>query len=294
MKQSTLHSNDSAIEDLQQIARLAFDTAPMRCSDSHGCCDYHRLWPLARLTNPNGTRLAGREFLTAEIIKVAKTNPTPQVLISGGADTGILAIAIAALMNESCDPHFIFADRCETPVILNRALLLQHKLAGEAVVSDILSVDKTGIDIVLSHSFLIYFSRERLQRLFRKWASMLSTGGKLLISNLVANECGDLIGDNDSELMQNTIQNMRKQAAEIGFSEQDLRTVEGSCARIFRQSLSEHQLLTLQEMKTLLIEAGFECESISTYDRTQQSQRGPFSQNMIYTGARAEIVALKR
>ncbi|MBC7604047.1 MAG: hypothetical protein H7255_15480, partial [Ramlibacter sp.] len=142
-----------AFEPLDRLARFSWDWAPSLCNPAHGCLDYHRSWSLVRLLELGGALPAGLEFFTRELAEIAR-GPSRRVLVSGGADTGLAAMTIAAFRAEGCDPDLVFVDRCATTARQNALLAAHLGLAMEVQVRDAAEVCCDPVDAVVAHSFL--------------------------------------------------------------------------------------------------------------------------------------------
>lgn len=282
------------MEDLNAVARHAFLAVADHCSLGNTCIDYHRIWPLARIANLNGPTLSGHQFFELQLKQIGIENPAPRILVSGGADTGVLALAMSAFIGSAINPYVIFVDRCKTPVLLNQELIDRNTVSGCAIASNIFDIDIDAVDVIVAHSFLLYIEKQNVQNLFGKWASLLKPGGKLLLSNMVGAVRGQDMSVTEAQLARQEIQRIVKAATNLGFGDEDLKSIKESCARIFSKKLTDHPLLTIDQIKQALKVANFELLVLSQHDRSQLNQRGPLSQAMNYSGLRVEICAVKK
>ncbi|HWS75504.1 MAG TPA: hypothetical protein VN324_10230 [Quisquiliibacterium sp.] len=91
----------SSFEPLDRLARFSWDWAPALCQPGHGCQDYHRSWSLVRLLELGGAMPAGVAFFQRELGALAKAGRR-RVLVSGGADTGLMAVVVSAYRAARC------------------------------------------------------------------------------------------------------------------------------------------------------------------------------------------------
>ncbi|MCO8143963.1 class I SAM-dependent methyltransferase [Rhodovulum tesquicola] len=175
------------IEPLERIARFSWDWAPALCAPGDGCADYHRAWSMLRLVLAQGKPPAGWRFFHAEIARAAAQGAR-RVLISGGADTGVLSIVASGFRNAGVAPQITYVDRCATPVMQNRLLGAELGLDLTARTADMLDFRAEGMDLVIAHSFLVFFPRDQRGRVVANWAASLVPGGAVLMSSALAED----------------------------------------------------------------------------------------------------------
>lgn len=173
-------------EPLASLARFAFDWADILCDPEHGCSSYHKVWPLVRLIETNGALPAGEAFFRREV-KACSRGGKVHAMISGGADTGVMALAAEGASKDGLDIRITAVDRCRTP-------LEQMRLYGAAngVEVDIHAISLEQIpagldvDIILGHTILTQIPVERHLEAFQAWAGALRPGGRLVMSQRLA------------------------------------------------------------------------------------------------------------
>ena len=169
-------------EPLSNLARFAFDWADTLCDPDHGCREYHKMWSVVRLVENNGALPAGSDFFRREIAAVSIGGKV-HVLVSGGADAGLMALAIQGAKSEGLDIRITAIDRCRTP--LNQMLLygaasgIQTNIVQDTI--DRLSVDGT-VDAILGHSILPFIPAQLRVNVFMAWKAALRPGGRILLS----------------------------------------------------------------------------------------------------------------
>ncbi len=204
-----------------------------------------------------------------------------------------MTLAVSTIQKFTCNPYLLFLDRCQTPVELNRRLLKEQGLDGKAVAMDLLEAKFEKFDLILAHSILLYFDPKDIGSVFAKWASLLKPGGRILISNIVGDESGDRMGENETSQVERSIELVLQTALSLGFTEDEIVRIRTSCEKSFSKKFTDFPLVTLNEIRLAMQEARLSVNTLNTYDRSQLSQRGPFTQGLSYGGQRIEICGIK-
>jgi SAM-dependent methyltransferase len=274
----------ASAEPLSQLARFAFDWAPVLCCPEHGCTTYHRAWSPLRLVESGGALPAGKAFFHSHLQALG---PDARILISGGADTGLLALAATAFDGRRDLPSFVFADRCETTVMQNRLLARSLGLRLEAGAADIREFECAPVDAVLAHSFLIYFDAEGQDAVIRNWSRLLKPGGRVLMSNRLADPSVERTTERDPVDIGHKLRALERNLSKLDWPAADRETLKSLAAQLWstpkRGPLSKPRLLECLER------AGLELESLETTEADGQGPVGYFSRS---TG-RSQIVARK-
>ncbi len=160
---------------------LAWALAPGHCRPgAEGCEDYHRVRPLLR-----GLGLAAepddhRGFLLPAITTALRESG-PDVLVSGSADEAMAAMLAEAGRGAGVAPRLTVVDRCDTPLVLNRAWGAANGVSVSAACDDILAFEpQVRFDLVVTHSFLGHFPPRVRSALMSRWFGLLKPGGWLV------------------------------------------------------------------------------------------------------------------
>lgn len=175
-------------EPLDKLARFAFDWAETLCKPEHGCTAYHRAWPMIRLIEVGGSLPAGKEFFQREV-KAASRDGNVHVLISGGADSGVMALAVESAIKDGLNIRVTAVDRCRTS-------LAQMKLYGAAngVQTDLMqcSLEQIppglNVDAILGHTVLSFIPLSMRAAVFKAWAGALRPEGVILLSQRLSDK----------------------------------------------------------------------------------------------------------
>jgi hypothetical protein len=170
------------VEPIFEVSRFAYDWAPKLCDPAQGCANYHGLWPLIRLIETDGALPVGKPFFFREIQSCSNKDGV-HVLVSGGADTGVMALAVTTALAANIKIRVTAIDRCRTP-------LEQMRLYGSScgvkvdIIRSTLDQIPAGLeaDVIIGHSILKFISDEERCDVFVAWAGALRPGGKIVLS----------------------------------------------------------------------------------------------------------------
>lgn len=252
-------------EPLEKLARFSFDWAPTLCSPK--CAAYHQAWSTIRLLMRNSDLPSGLAFFADEMNAVAGPDK-PRVLISGGADTGLFALAVEALGTKASDAEFVFADACATTVEQNRLYARHCGLKAEFHLGDICDLQTAPADVILAHNFLYFFEPARRHLVTQTWARSLKPDGRVLIYQ------GLQQPGNGRSLPQKTDPTLgpqiRQAALEFGMGDSLANMVEETACR-FWETRGGHGSMTLTELQEYLLSSGLQIFKMTTYDGVNNS-----------------------
>jgi SAM-dependent methyltransferase len=178
-------------EPLTQSAALARNWAAAHCAhdgQGQGCDAYHGFWQTMRLMRLGAT-LGGHPGHYLEAIAAWAASPhrhggVRRVLISGCADYSMLAHVWHASATVGADLRVTVLDACPTPLQLNTWYAERLGRRVQTVNSDVLAYrPDTGLDLIVTSSFLGYFGPATRPALFQAYRRMLRGGGQLVFSN---------------------------------------------------------------------------------------------------------------
>lgn len=199
-------------EPLAPLARFAFDWASTLCDPAHECMSYHRMWPLVRLLETDGALPAGEAFFRRQVAACARDGKV-QALISGGADTGVMALAVEAALKDGIDIRVIAVDRCRTPL---EQMRLYGAANGIEVATIQCSLDEipAGLeaDVILGHTILSFIPDKNRAGVLRAWKNALRVGGRICLSQRLA---ADLGGSQTNKLQGEMTERRRKLADKL-------------------------------------------------------------------------------
>lgn len=179
------------VEPLAQSAGPVRAWAAEHCvHDADGtCCDaYHGFWQTMRLMHLGAT-LGGHpgHYLAAITAWAAQPYRHPgvrRVLVSGCADYSMLAHLWQASSAVGVDLQVTVLDICPTPLRLNTWYAERHGRSVQTVCGDVLAYQPPlGYDLIVTSSFLGFFSPRTRPALFDAYRGMLRDGGQLVFSN---------------------------------------------------------------------------------------------------------------
>jgi SAM-dependent methyltransferase len=248
------------IEPLRELAEFTWQNAPSLCDPAGSCGDYHRVWSTIRVIDLASAAPAGRTFYEhglAEFMQAGR----PRVLISGGADTGLMAIAATAFVSAPARPHFVFADMCKTPVAQNHLFAEMAGLDAECLCADILALDVEPVDAVLAHNFLGFFDLTVRPDVVAAWSRLLKPGGIALITNNLIASADDPPKSDHRDEIAGRARQVRDKAAALGFAPDELDELERA-ARDFPFNRTRYRAPTEEEVRCMFADAGLAIELV--------------------------------
>ncbi len=278
---------------LKTLATYAFENAPSLCDANHGCCDYHRIWGIARLAQSNAAEPAGAFFIHQCIRDYGARNHSPRILVCGGADHGVPQMINEACMHAGLNAEILFADRCATPVRLNTMYAENEGIPLKARQADLLQLEEDPVDVIVAHSLLNFFSPGERSELFRTWSHLLKPGGIVLISNRMAQSPELLPNPPDQQTLSDRLQALDLVGTELGFDRVARAELADAAQRVWNKNLKHRVSLTRLELDTLTDEYDFSLQSFTEHGRNEPGQRGPIAQAYSDQAVRAEICLRK-
>lgn len=184
---------DEALCLAAPLARRWAATCCARGADPTSCEPYHGLWPYLRLMGLGKTLSGHGAQFVHEVSDWARQRPAsaatrrPRVLVSGSADASMLAHVLQATRGEGLAVDVTVLDQCETPLRLSGWYAQRVGFAHAHLArSDVLSYrPDQRFDLILTSSFLGYFTPTQRVQLFRTYADLMAPGARLVFSNRV-------------------------------------------------------------------------------------------------------------
>lgn len=275
----------SDFEPLAALARFAWENAPRLCDPAHACAGYHRLWSMIRLLELDGAPPAGAGFFRHELERLPGA---PRILISGAADSGLVALVAAGLGTRMDTATLVVADRCATPLEQNRRFAAARGLRVELRQGDVRALDCAPVDAVVAHTFLPFFAAAVQAEVVQTWARLLKPGGRLLMSNRLATERGLPPPRPDAAVTAARLERLRQGASAAGWEGSELAVLL-ELAEEFWNDASRHRLAEA-ELREILQAAGLELETLAYEDVVLPT--GPLG-HLAAGRRRADIVARK-
>ena len=253
-------------EPLEKAARMSWERAPHLCSDA--CRSYHQTWSINRFLGTNGLGPWGIAFFKQGFASVEAKFPS--VLISGSADTGVLALVIAAMGERAKDSHFTIVDICKTPLAQVSMMIEELQLNGTVIHDNILNLDTDPFDAIVAHSFIGFFPPDIRADLFQTWFDHLKPGGRLLVANSTAQQSGAQRPEPKEKHLSEALSKLSEKAQAWGMTPEECDLLaELNIQREMKKSRYQHW--TAQEYEAELAKVGFVLELVSL-DENQLSQ----------------------
>jgi hypothetical protein len=258
----------TVLEALPALARFAYDWAPTLCNPDHGCTHYHRIWSMVRLLESDGALPEGTAFFDAEIPKVARDG-VARIILSGGADTGLMTLAINACGRAGITPDITMIDRCATPLQQCSLFARQIGVSFLPIQGTLDTLDVAPADAILAHSFMPFLPRELWGDLFASWSRNLRRGGKVLMSQRLVAPGRTYVKDINPEILNARAQRLKDaflRAQPIGVSADE---IVATAQHLWMHPLSGRGV-SEQDIRDLCAASDLSVEAMSV-DADQQS-----------------------
>jgi SAM-dependent methyltransferase len=238
------------------------------CSSAHGVWQYLRLLGLANIE----TRQA---FYCNALQAMAATTAAPRILISGCADYAMLHIVHTAFHARGIAADITLADRCETPLAINRWYAGQTSRSVATVHRDILQFDSADrFDAICTDYFLSWFPAAARRAVVEKWRDLLHPGGYVMTtSRLWPTSAEDVVRFPPGDIA--TLRATVERAARDMQPALDVDALE-LAARVadYASGYRNHAIRTPDEVRALFEENGFAVSDLSVHDAPERSAHG--------------------
>jgi SAM-dependent methyltransferase len=252
-------------EPLSESAQFARELADKRCVidpiSGETCAWYHGFWQYLRLL---GVASGGHSsFLMNAIYDFAHAGGGSRVLVSGTGDYSMPAHAIAAYRAAGQALDLCVIDRCPTPVALSQWYVQRVGANFSGVETDILQfTSDRSFDLIFTNSFLGYFAPHERGLLFSRWAALLRSGGRLILTNRIRPGQGDKPRGFTPAEADRLVAVVRDAATahrgELGVDANDL----AKCARRYAARFQSFPVDSANVVRRLLDDAGFVIEKL--------------------------------
>ena len=231
-------------EDLPKLARFAFDQADQLCGSEHGCAPYHKTWSFLRLFERGGALPGGEAFYRQELERVVARGGK-RVLLSGAADTGLMALVLKVFSDLGVAPDITLVDLCSTVIEQNRLFCADLKTDAVLFKGSIHDYAGDPFDAIFAHSFMLFFPKNELASLARTWRNLLKDDGIVLSTDYMATSLEPVwISALTREDIENRLVALSKAAEDEGLDEATIAELR-RCARVF---LTEHHLISQTQL----------------------------------------------
>ncbi len=266
-------------EPLEESAPLALQLAPRFCRKDpvtgEDCAWYHGIWPFLRLTGLASSASQRTEFYDRSIQESCAGSATPRILISGTADTAMLALLLASFKGRSARPAITVLDICETPLRVNRWYAERQACGIETACSDILDYrTPQPFDVVCTDGFLSRFPSARRPALAAKWRELLRPGGRVISTNRLHPDAREEKTGFSPARAQAFRGSVRHAIAEMqganGMDPQELMRL----ADLYASRHDTYPVGSSEEVRRLFEAAGFRIDALSETSRAGKHREG--------------------
>jgi len=280
------------IEPLPSLARFSWEWAPLLCDSQHDCCEYHRCWSLVRLIQKKGALPAGLPFFQEQLAGLVRQNRN-RVLISGAADTGLLALVCTVFKSLDARPQIVMVDRCRTTVTQNRVLASYLGLDADIRQGDIRDIDCEPVDAVIAHSFLVFFPMPDRQQVIDAWGRVLGAGGKVLMSGNIATDELVRIPPKDEARIMAAKPGLVEAAKGLGMTQSAAVELGELAVKMWLKQFAHEPILTRQNLTEAFARAGIQLGEITLKEK---ESLGPLATFRLQSSQiqRGEVVGIRQ
>jgi len=235
-------------EPLKELSLFAYYWAPHFCDSS--CRLYHQNWSITRFLQTGEQLPSHADFFIEKIREHCQKKGIHRILISGSADSGLLATVCQALANPIIDLSKIeitIIDRCSTVIEQNRLFAKTLKLKIKFICGDLLTTPIKQYDLILAHHFINFFSHEQKPKLFKTWFQALAEKGTLLIYNKTSEQFSNSEKMKiDPEKIKTRLAELKKTIADQDLPDEILQSIEEFMYREnIREQFNKKELMNL-------------------------------------------------
>lgn len=288
----SLPAISAEIEPLDRLARFSWDWAPLLCDSEHGCCNYHRCWSSIRLFQKAGALPAGADFFYQHLSGLVKLGKK-RVLISGAADTGLMALVYKVFMTLDAVPEIVLVDRCLTTVMQNRLLAGSLGLEADIWQTDVRALECDPVDAVIVHSFLGFFPEAARQQVIDAWGRVLNPGGKVLMSTMLAENDNVPYPPKDEASIVASKTQLLENAMRAGMTRKEAGQLGDIAVEMLTKRLSHDPLITRDFLFQAFSGAGIELAEVTLRNK---EHLGPLAAFRLQSERiqRAEVVGIRK
>lgn len=286
--------------DLVNLDEPLFATARFADFLSSACCQgdyvsghdpgsscewYHAAWQYLRLFNMVSTPSWHDQFYR-ETLGTLASEGVSKILISGTADYSMLAYVLGAYRRALSPPSIVVLDLCQTPLMLCKWLAKQARVDIDIVAQDLMRYSApSSYDLIVTDAFLTRFPPTEKQQILRRWASLLSSGGRVVTTVRVQpfRSSGPVVATPDE------IRQFAHRARERSFNSQDFLGIAPDYlyhkAKGYAEKISSFPFESEQSVESLFKESSFKAKV-----NTVELHKGEMSENTTYCRVVAEKV----
>ena len=189
-------------------------------------------------------------------------------------------------------PDIVFVDRCKTTVLQNRLLAETFGLNVDLRHCDIRVLECEPVDLVVAHSFLLFFPGQARQQVIDSWARLLRPGGTILMTNSITEDENTVPTVKTAQEIIDRIPLLIEAACDVGLPESQAAELGQIAGDFWRRKLAQRPYITEENLRRGLELAGLTLEQIDTNTAAYVSPRGAFNQS-VSTRMRVEVEARK-
>jgi len=232
------------------------------------------------------------EFFYQELASLVEMDRR-RVMISGAADTGLMALVCTIFKELNAIPEIVLVDRCRTTVTQNRVMASYLGLEVDIRQADVRTMDCDPVDAVIAHSFLGFFSEPARQQVIDAWGRVLSPGGKVLMSTTLAqNEDVPYPLKDETKVIAGKPQ-LIESAKKAGMTRAEAEQLGEIALAMLLKRLSYDPQLTKESLASAFSQAGIDLTKVTLKEK---ESRGPLATFRLQSDLiqRGEVVGTRK
>lgn len=246
--------------------------AATSCGD---CAWYHGFWPLIRSLGLGTVPEDHADFYRDAVRTAAVHGPLDRILVCGAADHSMPLLVRRITEDLGHRPEITVLDRCKTPLVLCRSALDGMAARLKTIHSPVLDAGlEQPFDLIVTHSFMGYFSEVERQALLAQWAAWLKPGGWVLTVNRLRGTRLRSIGFSETEasaFVERIVTAVAARPGTTALPEAELRELAADYARRF----SIHPVTSIADLMRQCNDAGLSAQVISLGQVSRSGPTGP-------------------
>ena len=247
-------------EDLHALARFSFENADTFCNSENGCNPYHKTWSFLRLFERGSVLPAGEAFYRQELEGVVARGAR-RILLSGAADTGLIALVSKVFAELGMRPEITLVDRCRTVIEQNRLFVEASKSDAEFFVGSIHDFYAEPFDVIFAHSFMLFFPGDQLDALALTWRRLLKDDGIVLSTDFMTSSADPVqLSAMTQEEIEAKLAVVTKAAEDYGMDRSAIAELNRCSQFVLKEMhlISQTPLLSLSELRNRMRSGGLE------------------------------------
>ena len=240
------------------------------------CRWYHGNWELLKslgVVSTSGVHAGELRDLLLQALPPGKASPA--ILISGSTDATLLQLLHGACLEAGLQPSVAAVDICATPLELMVEYAQLHDISLSKARADILSYTAASkYDVIFTHAFMGNFDDDGRAKLVRKWASVLTDGGRVVTVQRVRPVGSASLVQFSQEQARQFVAATLEAATRLDYLLPEERLRLGDAADAFTKNFKSYAITSREALEKLFVDAGFTFRHLQYQSLEKKSNLG--------------------